>query len=347
MADLPVNGLFNLDEMKTPDNTDVLLALHLDSTGKPIEKESGYYSIALLIQTLGQVATDAEAGAISAQQAAEAAQAMCEEALAAIGNSDTTGLRGQAITAINNAKALALSAIGESDSAGARGNAITAISQALQSALSTIGQSNDAGARGDAITAINAALTAALASIGNNDSEGARKAALDAISAARTAALDAIGESDTEGARGNAITAINALYSTIQQTISSATATINQKVTEAADSAELAEKWAENPKDTPIEGSGDNAKYSSKHYAEWAEYWFEQAQAAVNLSPGSDTVAGINKNYSSFGNNTDGSVNQQVLTAKFTEIEAEIKAATPVYMTYEETMAILNEEVTV
>ena len=75
MADLPVNGLFNLDEMKTPDNTDVLLALHLDSTGKPIEKESGYYSIALLIQTLGQVATDAEAGAISAQQAAEAAQA--------------------------------------------------------------------------------------------------------------------------------------------------------------------------------------------------------------------------------------------------------------------------------
>ena len=217
----------------------------------------------------------------------------------------------------------------------------------MQSALSTIGQSNDAGARGDAITAINAALTAALASIGNNDSEGARKAALDAISAARTAALDAIGESDTEGARGNAITAINALYSTIQQTISSATATINQKVTEAADSAELAEKWAENPKDTPIEGSGDNAKYSSKHYAEWAEYWFEQAQAAVNLSPGSDTVAGINKNYSSFGNNTDGSVNQQVLTAKFTEIEAEIKAATPVYMTYEETMAILNEEVTV
>ena len=108
-----------------------------------------------------------------------------------------------------------------------------------------------------------------------------------------------------------------------------------------------AEKWAENPKDTPIEGSGDNAKYSSKHYAEWAEYWFEQAQAAVNLSPGSDTVAGINKNYSSFGNNTDGSVNQQVLTAKFTEIEEEIEAAAPVYMTYEETMAILNEEVTV
>ena len=135
MAELPVAGLFDLDKMKTPDSSDVLLAFHIDASGKPIEAESGYYTVALLIQTLGQIATNAEQGAISAKTAAEAAQAACEAALAAIGNSDTTGLRGQAITAINNARIAALAAIGESDSAGARGNAIAAINAKLQESL--------------------------------------------------------------------------------------------------------------------------------------------------------------------------------------------------------------------
>ena len=331
-----IDDTYSMDEQQTPSMEHSLFAFIVGENGKPTKGTQGWYKISTLIQTLGQVATDAESGALSAQQAAEAAQTACEAALASIGDSDTTGLRGEAITSITNALNSALASIGQSDSAGARGDAISAIATALANALASIGQDDSSGARGSALSSIATALSEALASIGQTDSAGARGEALTSISTALQNALDAIGESDTEGARGNAITAINALLAQCQQYTSA-----------AADSAALAEKYAENPKDTPIEGSGDNAKYSSKHYAEWAKYWFEQAQAAVNLSPGSDTVAGINKNYSSFGNNTDGSVNQQVLTAKFTEIEEAIEAATPVYMTYEETMAILNEEVTV
>ena len=279
MADIPVTGLFKLDNMKSPDNTDVLLAFHLDASGKPIETESGYYTVATLIAALGKVATDAEQGAITAQQAAEAAQAICEEALATIGNSDSTGLRGQAVEAINAARTAALAAIGETDSAGARGEALTAIATALQNALASIGQTDDEGARKSALDAIQAALTAALASIGNNDNEGARKAALDAISTARTNALTAIGESDTTGARGNAIASINQLYATIEAAITQANTTIDQKVSAASDSAALAEKWATNPEDTLVDGS----EYSSKHYAKKSEYWANQAQAAVNI----------------------------------------------------------------
>lgn len=80
-------------------------------------------------------------------------------------------------TALSNA----LDAIGETDSKGARGNAISSIATALQNALASIGQSDTAGARGDAISAITTALNNALAAIGQSDSEGARKAALDSI----------------------------------------------------------------------------------------------------------------------------------------------------------------------
>ena len=131
--------------------------------------------------------------------------------------------------------------------------------------------------------AIQSALTAALSSIGQSDNEGARKAALDAISAALTNALDAIGESNAEGARGAAISAINQLYETIEAAITQANDTIDQKVESASDSAELAEKWSENPEDSPVEGSGDDAKFSAKHHAERAKYWANQAQAAVNI----------------------------------------------------------------
>ena len=80
----------------------------------------------------------------------------------------------------------ALDAIGENDSEGARGNAISSIATALQNALASIGQSDTAGARGEAITAITTALNNALAAIGQNDSEGARKAALDSINTKAT-----------------------------------------------------------------------------------------------------------------------------------------------------------------
>ena len=249
MAELPVSGLFNLDEMKTPDNTDVLLAIHLDDNGQPDEEGSGYYTVALLIQTLGKVATDAEAGAVTAKQAAELAQSKCEEALAAIGTSDTTGLRGQAITAIQNALTSALQSIGRNDNEGARQAALQAIATALQNALNAIGQSDTAGARGAAITSIAEKLAAALLSISN-----AATSANQVIDQKVTAATEQAGIATT-------------------------------KAGEASDSADLAEKWAEEEPGVPVEGAGEEAKYSAKH-------WAHQAEAAADIPLASGSTSG-------------------------------------------------------
>ena len=249
MAELPVSGLFNLDEMKTPDNTDVLLAIHLDDNGQPDEEGSGYYTVALLIQTLGKVATDAEAGAVTAKKAAELAQSKCEEALAAIGTSDTTGLRGQAITAIQNALTSALQSIGRNDNEGARQAALQAIATALQNALNAIGQSDTAGARGAAITSIAEKLAAALLSISN-----AATSANQVIDQKVTTATEQAGIATT-------------------------------KAGEASDSAELAEKWAEEEPGVPVEGTGEEAKYSAKH-------WAHQAEAAADIPLASGSTSG-------------------------------------------------------
>ena len=159
----------------TPTLSDVLLALTISESGASVQ-ELKHYSVSDLITALGKVATDAEAGAVEALEDAEGILKSCQDALAAIGNSNTTGLRGEAIEAletalstalesISSAKASALSAIGESDTAGARGDAISAIGNAKDEALSdistaktnaltAIGEDNESGARGDAIEAL-------------------------------------------------------------------------------------------------------------------------------------------------------------------------------------------------
>ena len=179
-------------------------------------EEANEKSEALLEEanTLKQAVLDAQTAAELAQEKAEDAQTAAEQAKAdtqeiadnaeeAIGNSNSTGLRGEAIEAIEAALTSALSAIGESNDAGARGAAIDAITAALNTALSAIGQSNSAGARGEAIIAISTALANALA---------------------------AIGTSNATGARGDAITAINSLYQTIQTAISQANTSWDSKV---------------------------------------------------------------------------------------------------------------------
>ena len=171
------------------------------------------------VTTLKGQAEDAKEAAEEAQGKAEDAQAAAEQAKAdtqeiadeaetTIGNSNTTGLRGEAVTAIQTALENALASIGESDSAGARGDAIEAITAALNAALAEIGQTDSTGARGEALTAIATALTNALAAIGQSNDAGARGAAITAISQALANALNAIGESNSAGARGDAISAI-------------------------------------------------------------------------------------------------------------------------------------------
>ena len=270
MADLPVSGLFDLDQMKTPDNTDVLLAFHLDSSGRPIENESGYYSVALLIQTLGKVATDAEAGAISAKEAVEEMKTAVEQTIAAFNtkvtqdnsawdnkvSTDKSSWQAQVaadLQSLSTALSNALSAIGESNSAGARGAAIEAVNEALQNALASIGTSDTTGARGEAITAIENALNTALTTWASQVSED------------NTAFDSKVAQANT----------------TIDQKVTTATT----KATEASNSAALAKKWAENPEDEPVEGTGDNAEYSSKH-------WAKKAEANSQVPMATDTTAG-------------------------------------------------------
>lgn len=259
-----------MDKMKTPDNTDVLLAFHLDSSGKPIENESGYYSVTLLIQTLGKVATDAEAGAISAKEAVEEMKAAVEETIAAFNtkvtqdnsawdskvSTDKSAWASQVtsdLQSLATALSNALAAIGESNSSGARGAAIDAVNEALQNALASIGQSDTAGARGNAITAIQNALNTALASWQSQ------------VSSDNTAFDNKVAQANT----------------TIDQKVTTATT----KATEASNSAALAKKWAENPEDEPVEGTGDNAEYSSKH-------WAKKAEANSQVPMATDTTAG-------------------------------------------------------
>ena len=208
---------------------------------------------------LKEGADDAKAAAENAQKAAETAQANAEQAL-----EDTI-----------QAKLDALAAIGESDAEGARGNAISSIASALDSALDSIGRTDDEGARMAALEAINLALTNALADIGQDNSSGARGNAITAITTALNNALASIGQSDTAGARGEAITAIqnalNTALSSIQSTASSVNAEIDAKVDAAADSASAAlasqnaAKASENAakaSETAAKTSENNAKSS-------------------------------------------------------------------------------------
>lgn len=287
---------------------------------------TGEISYADLVARFAQAATDILNQAISAGNTAVGNIESAESsALSAIGQDNSSGARGDALSAMMQALNNALGAIGEDDTEGSRGAAISSIATHLASALASIGDDDSSGARGDALTAIANALASALSAIGQTDNEGARKNALDAIALALQNALDSIGESDTEGARGDAITAINTLYSTISQAITSANTawdskvssdnsewdskvssdnsafdakvstantTIDQKVAtatakagEAADSADLAEKWATEDEDVPVEGAGDTAKYSAYH-------WMKKAEAAANVPVATQTTAG-------------------------------------------------------
>ncbi len=226
-----IDATYSMAQEQTPSRDHSIFAFKVGSDGKPEKGTQGWYTIQTLLDTLGQIATDAESGAVTAKEVAEAAKTVCEAALTAIGDSNTAGLRGEAITAIQTALANALAAIGESNSTGARGNALSAIAQALNNSLITIGQNDTQGARGAAISSISTHLESALTEIG-------------------------------------------------------------QKVTEASDSATLAQKYAENPENSPVEGTGDTATFSAKHYAAKAAQSAQEAASAANSPLGDSTTYG-------------------------------------------------------
>ena len=285
-SNIKIDSTYSMAEQQTPSLEHSIFAFRIGTDGKPERGTQGWYKIQTLIDTLGKVATDAEAGAISAKEAVEEMKTAVESAIATFNtkitsdnsawdskvSSDNSAWTAQVsadLQSLSTALSNALDAIGETDSEGARGNAISSIATALQNALASIGQSDTAGARGNAITAITTALNNALAAIGQTDSEGARKAALDSINAKATEVNTAL-----------------------DQKLSSANTTINQKVQTATDKAAEAENAA----------------------AEAAQSALDAA-AAANTPLADENTAGRMKKYSTTGNNTDGTIKSELNTS--------------------------------
>ena len=281
----------------TPALSDTLLALTIGEDGKLSSLK--HYTINTLISTLGKVATDAEAGAVEAKTAIEQMQSAITEAIESF-----------------NSK-------------------ITSDNEAWDSKVEDNNSSWESQVAED-LQSLQTALNNALTAIGRTDSEGARKAALDAIalalqgaiediSQARSGALGAIGESNSAGARGAAISAIatalqealeawesqvNADNQAFDNKVSGANQTIDEKVSQAGNSADdaaaaknLAEKYANAPKDEIVETINGVNKFSARHYMEIVEQ-------IANSPLASETAAGRaritnNPDYSRPSDNTD------------------------------------------
>ena len=298
-SNITIDSTFSMAASQTPSEDHSLFAFKVGTDGKPVKGSQGWYTIKLLIQTLGKVATDAEAGAVEAKTAIEQMQSAITEAIENF-----------------NSK-------------------ITSDNEAWDSKVEDNNSSWESQVAED-LQSLQTALNTALAVIGRTDSEGARKAALDAIalalqgaiediSQARSGALGAIGETDSEGARGAAISAIaTALQQALQdwgsqvsadnqafdEKVSGANQTIDGKVSQAGNSADdanaaknLAEKYATAPEDEVVEVKNGVNQYSSFHYS-------KKAEAAANSPLASETAAGrsritSNPDYSRPADNTD------------------------------------------
>ena len=252
----------------------------------------------------GIAATEAAlAAANTALEQADAIKEATEEAKT--GAEEAEAGAEEALEDTIQAKLDALEAIGESDTEGARGDAITSITNALNAALSAIGKTDDEGARKAALDAIDAALAAALASIGQSDTAGARGQAITAITAALQSALAAIGQSNSAGARGEAITAIeNALQSAlsaIQAAATEANTTIDAKVEAASESASAAlasEQAAKASEDAAAdsETAAKTAETNAKAAETNAKESEDNAKASEIAAKSSEDAALVSKN---------------------------------------------------
>ena len=257
-------------------------------------KNVGELTYKQLVDRFAQEATTILNQAIAAgETSVENIQEALTAALAAIGQDNASGARGQAIAAINALYSTIAEAITSANSAwnsqvstdkSAWASQVTSdlqsLATALSNALAAIGESNSAGARGAAIEAVNEALQNALASIGTSDTTGARGAAITAIQNALNTAL-ASWQSQVSADNTAFDNKVAQANTTIDQKVTTATT----KATEASNNAALAKKWAENPEDEPVEGTGDDAEYSSKH-------WAKKAEANSQVPMATDTTAG-------------------------------------------------------
>ena len=306
------------------------------------------------LQAIGQ--TD-DAGARKA--ALDAINSAKTAALSAIGQTDSEGARKAALDAISAARTAALSSIGDSNTTGARGEAIAAINELYDQIEAAIEQANTVidqkvetatGAASAAATsasnasssetnaassALAAATSATNAASSESNAETYKNQAQSAKTDAESAKADAeSAKSAAEAAKTGAETAEGNAESSASEAASSASAAAGSATnaatseTNAANSEALAEKWAENPEDSPVEGTGDNAKFSAKH-------WAAKAQANSNVPMATDTTAGkvyisntaeISEGEANLANKT---VSKQALNDALEELRSDLKQTLP------------------
>ena len=283
IGDQEVSRTFSFDgKLPKPQGSDFFMSYRKDEEGDPIE--GGEITFDELIDEFGNDVKQKR------EEAIEAISKKLTEALASIGQDDSSGARGNAISAITSLKTAIEQVIANFNAKITADNAswtqqvtadLASLASTLEEALAAIGRSDAEGARKAALDAISALKSDVLAAIGQSDTEGARGDALEAIAGAKEDALASVGRTDTEGARKAALDAIT-------QKATEANTAIDEKVTAAADSAALAKKYAENPEDSPVE----EGTFSAKHYSEKARKSAEEAAAAANSPLSSETIAG-------------------------------------------------------
>ncbi len=303
ISDLNIDKALSTEDTGTPLEDDVLLAFRVVS-GVP--QSAKHYAIKTLIQTLGKVATDAEAGAVAAEAAVEQLKSAIENAISAFSqkissdNQTWDAKVSEDLGALQVALNKALAAIGQDNNSGARGAALTSIQNLYDSLVESMQQlaSNASksaqDASGFANTAVqkaseahtsetNAEESATLAQRWANDPENSVVANGEYSAKHYAAKAGTSATAASESATNAGQSAQNASDSATQAN-NAKTDAIAAKGN-AEDASALAEAWA-----TKTDGTVDGTEYSAKKYALQAKDFRDEAQGIVGTSLTPDRV---------------------------------------------------------
>ena len=238
-----------------------------------------------------------------------------DAALSAIGQTDEEGARKDALDAISASLASAKSEISTAQTNGvnavdtAKNSAISAIDQKVSSANATIdgkvsaasasanaASESASAAAGSASDAAGSASAAKTSETNAKTSESNAAASASAASGAASGASASAGQaadsasaaSNSAGAAASSATQAAGSASAASSSATAAQTSASQaagSATEAESAAALAKKWASNPVDQPVEGSGESAEYS-------AEHWAKKAEEAANSPAANETTLG-------------------------------------------------------
>ena len=265
LENVGIDKVLSTKDAGSPALSDVLLAFTV-TNGLP--QKGKHYTIQTLIDTLGKVATDAEAGAVEAKEAIELLKAAVEEAIETFNtkitadNEKWTQKVTDDLASLASTLEEALAAVGRTDSEGARGAAISAINALVASFDQKVTEAN---------STIDAKVTEATNQAGN--------AASSASAAAGSASAAATSETNAKNSETNAA---NSASASSTSAAAAKTSETNSKTSEtnAAGSATAAKTSETNAKNS--ETAAATAKADAETAKAGAEAARDEAQEIAN-----------------------------------------------------------------